>query len=536
MNITRLITYCVTHAIFCILALADWKVHPASEFDSEVRVWASAKERDLDFSWSGKVNARHEAEGYGILEWFRSTPDGKETMVTYTGEMSSGRRHGMGVAVYHSGAKYSGQWSDNVKAGKGDYWYSNGDFYVGSFQNDLMHGPGRYTSTDGTVFEGTFVSDERDGPGVVIYPDGRRSTSTWSAGKVTSHSGGEGPTKPYMVLGVDLQPYALARKTATAPIMTYLGRFMDGDFVIDPDWWYWHVWSEGGPVVTNEEMALATEGVFPVALDVRIFNPTKEKLEIRHAEVVVEQSFVDREPILMLRDGSSGGGVTCVLENLSANHVEDCQVAFNIQPPDAEPRFDRFQFEEKIEPFYQRGMLSLARAMKTLGMDADAVAALEKGGIDQEAFLRRMQNGGLGPFSKFAKSWSAYSLIAAEVRITWTDHLGAKKTKRVKFHFKKCLYLFAEMSAGEAPSGKYDLLLKNEGKDYVVPFNYKRTIAPGGNSRFTLQVASDVSTYQNFRIRLATARGQEIISPRCRMHFLVPRKFSWEKGYVVEEP
>ena len=140
MNIIRLLSCCVTHTIFCSLALADWKVHPASEFDVEVRVWASAKEREADFSWSGKVNARHEAEGHGVLEWFRSTQDGRETVATYTGEMSSGRRHGIGVALYPSGAKYSGQWSDNVKAGKGEYWYSNGDYYVGSFQNDLMHG------------------------------------------------------------------------------------------------------------------------------------------------------------------------------------------------------------------------------------------------------------------------------------------------------------------------------------------------------------------------------------------------------------
>ena len=46
-----------------------------------------------------------------------------------------------------------------------------------------MHGPGRYVSADGTIFEGTFVADEREGPGIVLYPDGRRYTSTWSAGK-----------------------------------------------------------------------------------------------------------------------------------------------------------------------------------------------------------------------------------------------------------------------------------------------------------------------------------------------------------------
>jgi hypothetical protein len=108
----------------------------------------------------------------------------------------------------------------------------------------------------------------------------------------------------------------------------------------------------------------------------------------------------------------------------------------------------------------------------------------------------------------------------------------------VKFQFLKT---FIPVPMGEGavegvPSGKYDVLLESEGKDYVVPFAYKRTVAPGANDRFTLQIASEVSTYQQFRIRLTTADGREIISPRCRVHFLVPRKFSWKEGYVIEEP
>ena len=34
-------------------AHADWKMHPATEYDEEVRVWAAPKEMALEFSWSG---------------------------------------------------------------------------------------------------------------------------------------------------------------------------------------------------------------------------------------------------------------------------------------------------------------------------------------------------------------------------------------------------------------------------------------------------------------------------------------------------
>lgn len=229
----------------CGVAHADWKVHPATEFSREERVWATAREKGLDFSWSRGVNARHEVEGYGVLEWFKIEDNRRAARVIYTGEMKSGRRHGTGIALYLSGSKYSGQWSENLKEGKGEYWYANGDYYAGSFHNDLMHGPGRYVSADGTVFDGTFVLDERDGPGVVIYPDARRYSSMWSAGKDVNPSSAPIVAKPYIMIGVDVRRYALDGEILSADFgrgdesyLTYRGRFTDGDFVIDPDWAY----------------------------------------------------------------------------------------------------------------------------------------------------------------------------------------------------------------------------------------------------------------------------------------------------------
>ena len=92
------------------------------------------------------------------------------------------------------------------------------------------------------------------------------------------------------------------------------------------------------------------------------------------------------------------------------------------------------------------------------------------------------------------------------------------------------LLVWGRDGRGGRTIGKYDLILETEGKDYVVPFAYKRTIPPGTNDRFTLQIASEVSTYQRFRIRLTTADGREIISPRCRVHFLCAAEVFVEGG------
>ena len=529
-------------AMACGPAQCEWRVHPGDGYSEEVRVWASPKESGMDFSWSGKANARHEAEGHGILEWFKPAEARPEVGLIYSGEMKSGRRHGRGVALHRSGSKYSGQWRENLKEGQGEFWYQNGDYYSGSFQNDVMHGPGRYVSADGTIFEGTFVADEREGPGIVLYPDGRRYTSTWSAGKDVNAKDALVAARPYAVVGVDVRRYALngevfakGEGTPGEHFLTYRGRFADGDFVIEPDWPYWVAWSKGGPVADDSDFVV---GVFPVFLDIRVYNPSKEKLVIRRAEAVVEEGFPDREPILRLHDASTSGGVTCEIVNFHANRVDDCEVAFNIVPPGAEPSFESYRFVEKVGPFSESARFSLARAMEALGMNASAIASIEKIGDDSSlrATVEQRAKDWIGPFSKFAQEGYASGLVEGEVRLTWTDYSGSRQSKRVKFRFHKTFYLFgAEMAVGGAPSGKYDLYLETEGKDYVVPFAYKRTIDPGENDRFALEIASESSSYQSFRVRLTTSDGREIVSPRCRMHFLVPLKFSWKEGYVIEE-
>jgi len=528
---------------------ADWVQHGQGE--DEVRVWASPKEAGMSFNWSGKTNARHEAEGVGILEWYKIEKQQRIVNLVYTGELKAGRRDGTGVSLQRSGAKYSGQWSNNVKAGKGEYWYANGDYYAGLFRNDVMHGAGRYISADGTVFEGTFVADERDGPGDVISPDGRRYSSTWKAGKDTNPAGAPLPEKPYLTLGTDVRPYALDGKiflnsdTGPAFYLTYRGRSEDGTFVIDSDWPYWIAWSKGGPVVTADVAPEGSSlGTYPVFLDLRLVNRGRETLEIRKAEMVVEESYADLEPILQIRDASSRGGVSCDVVNFTANPVESCEVAFNVLPKDATPTFTKFQFVEEIEPFTENARFSLARALTALKLDAAAIAAIETPGEDsaQRAPLEQRVRQSVGKFPGFVQSdndsvFLAYSLIEGELRLGWTDHTGAKRSKRVLFQFRKCFAQFGVEEAVEGPSsGKYDVMLKATGQGYLVPFTYKRSLAANANDRFTVQVASPASSYHRFRIRLTAVDGREILSPPCRLHFLVPRNFSWREGRVIEKP
>ena len=85
------------------------------------------------------------------------------------------------------------------------------------------------------------MTDERDGPGIVVYPDGRRYTSTWSAGKDVNAKDAPVAARAYVMVGVDVRRYALdgdifAKSEERGNYLTYRGRFTDGDFVIEPDW------------------------------------------------------------------------------------------------------------------------------------------------------------------------------------------------------------------------------------------------------------------------------------------------------------
>jgi hypothetical protein len=546
-------------------AQAEFRImHPGE--DDEVRVWASPKEAGMDFNWSGGTNARHEAEGFGILEWYKmeKTPHAggmvypsRVSQLVYTGELKAGRRDGTGISLPKSGAKYSGQWKDNLKEGRGEYWFSNGDYYSGQFHNDLMQGAGRYVSADGTVFEGNFAADERDGSGVVIFADGRRYTSTWRAGKDTNPSGAPLSDKPYLTLGTDARKYALDSKVFSSDegdsavgagnefYLTYRGRWENDAFVIDCDWPYWVAWSKGGPVITPDSSSEDFHiGTHPVFLELRLVNRGRDKLEIRKAEAVVDEGYPDLEPILRLQDNSQRGGVSCEIVNFTANRVDECEIAFNVLPEHATPTFEKFQVTEKIKPFSTTAKFSVAAGLAAIGLDANAIAAIEKIQYDSpqrkpnEQHVRQdleKRTGFAHPSQ--GSAFLAYALVAGEIRLSWTDHLGAKQNKRVKFQFQKCLALFGAEESVEGPSsGKYDMLLKTAGKNYLVPFNYKRSVAAGANDRFTLQVASEASSYQRFRIRLTAVDGREILSPPCRLHFLVPRNFSWKEGHIIEAP
>jgi hypothetical protein len=532
-----------------------WAVDPKTQWSDEVRVWNSDPQHDLEFSWSGEVNTAKEADGPGTLTW--SDPHAG-WVSTFVGEMKNGKRSGQGKWFHKSGAKYEGEWRDNLKDGYGRYFFPNGDYYEGNFRADKMAGTGRYGSTDGLIYEGGFDEDERHGLGALIFPDRHRYESTWDYGRdtraVTTLAANEAAQRGSTVsVSADTSKYSSGPKGVVEDIeqdLLYRSTVQEGVVRFEPDWPFWSHWSKGGPINFSDEFGFDNGGVHPAYLQVRIFNDEKEKLSIAKAEVFVEESHPDLEPILQLTDSTLTGGVSAHFENFGWGTARDCEIRFKIIAPAGKPVFDSYRFTARLGSIEHKADFDLGPALKELGLDTGFLKAsgkrneeaTGKSSDESEApaapvYDQQNVTRALAEFAKTAdraydgKIKTAYALIVGEIAFTWRDHLQNEQHKTVRFTLSKCLYFFSPETGGPAnSSGTYKILLRTAGENYYKPIDYKGVIKPGANDRFEISVAALQSSFHTFRIRLETTGGRELLSPPCSLHLLVPSGgFVWPK-------
>jgi len=534
---------------------AEWRIEPATEWSEELRIWDPAPELKLSFWWSGGRNTNNEAEGEGTLTW----SDEEGPLSVYSGEVVGGKRHGSGSWYHRSGSKYAGGWKNNVKEGIGEYWLKNGDYYKGGFRDDKLEGEGMYVFADGSVYQGNFAGGNKQGSGVMTFPDGRVHRSAWEKDQDTNPP--PPPSEPYLVIGVDPQVYALNGKVFNSSdpnlsennqdnVLTYRGRWTGNEFVISPDWPYWVLWNSGGPVGGLGNFDL---GAHPVFIELRVYNPGQEKVTISSAEVDVQKSTPDVEPILEI--GSIYSTRDVVIANLYNRKVDDVELSYNLLPPAQSAKFGNYKFKEKTGAFTGRTQFSIDESLSALGVDVALIKEwqAEKDGIiaDQQlentdfeliqerksALLAKVRAAlnSLMPFAEPSETNVSLELVlAGELKVFWTNQDGSKQNTVVKVEFPKTFFVVEdELGAGGPSSGRYDVLLEVSGGNYVRPFPYKRALEPGANDRFVVTLASDESSFQDFRVRLVTTDGREIVSPHCRLHFLVPGGHDWQRGFRV---
>jgi hypothetical protein len=151
---------------------------------------------------------------------------------TYVGQVTDGKRDGLGVLDYKDGDQQAGEWKDNVLSGLGTEHLNDGPTYEGQWRNgvpaglgvrekpgseraegnfvagrleglgtrrvlteptliqtgefkaDMLDGLGVETLANGERYEGSFRNGKRHGYGQLIGPDERARASRWDDGKL----------------------------------------------------------------------------------------------------------------------------------------------------------------------------------------------------------------------------------------------------------------------------------------------------------------------------------------------------------------
>ena len=555
MNYNKLLV--ITGAFVFISTLhADWKIIPGSEFQKELRVWDAAPELKLDVYWQGERNSRNEAEGEGELIWM----DEKGNVSIYSGKMVGGKREGFGTWLHRSGSKYIGQWKDNLKHGEGEYWLKDGAYLSGSFQLDNPHGEGKYVSSDGVIYNGGFYEGKKHGNGTMTFPDGRVHNSNWE--NDVDSSPPPPACEPYLTLGIDTKKYSFdgdiynpEGDNCPGNTLTYRGRWNNGIYTISPHWSFYEDWVRGKmhPDVSfrtgDVSLDIFSEtqknkirrsnpnvGAFPVFIELRVFNPSKNKITISSAEIECEQSQPDNQPILSIGDtNATYGSMAALISSFDNKPIEAIEIKYNILPLSEKSKPDDYRFQTTIAGFTDYTEWNFEKHLNEVFGDISLLKEIlsrDRAMIDSAPQLQSLVKnpGNFAPFLDESSEFRLSAKIVGMMQTNWSDADGKKCSHNVQFEFIKCFFAPPLEIGGPGPvSGNYDVILENNSKNYIRPFSYKRSINPGGNDRFGIQLVSKESSFHRFRVRLNTTDGMEIISPYCEMHFLVPGGHDWDQ-------
>jgi hypothetical protein len=510
-----------------------------------VKVWDSHPEVGLKFSWSGGVNAQHEAEGFGVETWSKPGNDGDELVSRYTGQMKNGMREGRGTLNLRSGATYRGDWSKNVKNGNGIYYYTNGDSYEGQFLNDLMHGDGTYTEGDGTTYIGTFANDQRHGQGTIVLTNGQTYQSEWVEGVETTHSlalrsealaKAAVPYQLWVTLDHDYMQH-LEHQNDAESALQYRSRMVKGEMQIEPNLSLLDRWHDIGHIDVTGAMAIIGFSVGPVPLTFGFQNTGAEPITVENGKLQVAESAPDLQPIIvfygadpenvaMFFTNNEGIFMHFGLSNLGEGKASNCTLEFNISPLDAAPKTDGYAFKKNLGDLVGKMAVDLREECASLGVNLAKVSATRSG--DAQAISREAAREMLGPFTRFdseGKWIESNGRMNALLRYEWTGANGVVHHEQTELDGVVVIdpRTMIEFGAPGPIQGDYQLLLALEKSDYSMPFPFRKRVPPGGNAKFRLHICAPKSSDHRFYVVLKCSDGSERRSAPIQMHYFLPR-------------
>jgi hypothetical protein len=527
------------------IEMVETKIDEPNE--DSLKVWDSHPELGLKFDWSGSVNARHEAEGFGELTWSKEVEDGEELVSKYTGQMKNGMREGRGTLTLQGGGTYRGDWSKNVKSGNGIYFYANGNSYEGQFLNDLMHGYGTYAEADGTTYAGTFVNDQRHGRGTITLTSGKTYESESVEGVETpdsmarrSEASAKASQRYQLQVTLDHDyMQKLEKENEAASALRYRSRMVKGEMLIEPDLVLLDRWRERGHIDVTDAGGTVPGGNFefsvgPVPLILGFENKGGEAITVEGGKLQVEKSAPDLQPIVVFYGADPDSlfmfdkdiFMRLGMSNLGEGKATNCMLELNISPTGAPPVAGDYAFRKHLGDMDERMVVDLREECASLGVDVTKVLAAHSG--DAKAISREAAREMLGPFARFdskGKWIESNGRLNALLSYDWTDADGTVHHEQTKLEGVVVIdpRTGLEFGAPTPIQGDYQLLLALQKNDYSIPFPFRRRVPPGGNTRFHLHICAPKSSDHRFQVVLKCSDGSEQKSAPIQMHYFLPR-------------
>jgi hypothetical protein len=321
------------------------------------------------------------------------------------------------------------------------------------------------------------------------------------------------------------------------------------NIVVTPRVGYLDLVAHGGPIYAAQFDYTPFDLNLP-GLDIKVVNNGKETLFLSGALLEVDQSEVDREPVIIIRAdiyGDFAGQI--LLENDGWSDVEKPVLRFNVAPsnpddwtiegsfakPPAGTLEQSFTNEIRCESFSESAKVDISKALSDAGANIERLSELETIEIGTESGTERVVTEGRDDqhetFTReeydreLKKALSPFvdNLALVEGEIDYETHAAPAGKRKVRF----CtfVHLYNEHRAGAPPptTCEYNVLLRTEGSHYTVPVNVSQEIKPGELDRFTLRVGAQKSSQHRFRIRFIYNGQKELLSGPIDLKVFIPR-------------
>lgn len=274
------------------------------------------------------------------------------------------------------------------------------------------------------------------------------------------------------------------------------------------------------------EKPLGSSGVgfnvsFP-ALDIRIVNNSSKPLLLTRATLAVSESLVDTTPLLFLN--SFPEMFEFGIDNEGWGPVEQCRIQFNLNSTEQNRVPEVFTFDRTFSRFESGLTVRLDEELQRSGIPKEYVTGwrdvrkhkewyMEETQIERAEKLRAMLP------EAFREKGAPLSGV---ITYSWRNAKGQIEQRRNPF-FCRILLDPPEYGANGPMTGKYEAMLRSQGRNYEVAVPISQSVPKNGVTRFALRIGAPSSSNHLLALKLQSTGGETLDSEQISFKVLLPR-------------